>query len=91
MWAETVLLGALLALFLRARHCLGFRLFDGAFIWRFARLLLTFLSLSECVELTLLLEDLVPFAAFQVHLFLLDIRKEAIQDRLALLERLCLV
>ena len=38
-----------------------------------------------------MLEDLVPFAAFQVLLFLLEIREEAIQDRLALLERRCLV
>ena len=91
LWANTVLLGALLALFLRACHCLGFRLFDGAFIWRFACLILTFLSFGRCVELALLLEDLVPFAAFQVLLFLLEIREEAIQDRFALLERLCLV
>ena len=91
LWAETVLFGALLALFLRACHCLGFRLFDGAFIWRFAWFFLTFLSFGGCVERTLLLQDLVPFAAFQVLLFLLEIREEAIQDRLALLERLCLV
>ena len=76
---------------LRACHCLGFRLFDGAFIWGFACFFLTFLSFGGCVDLTLLLEDLVPFAAFQVLLFLLEIREEAIQDRLALLERLCLV
>ena len=91
LWRDTVLLGALLALFLRACHCLGFRLFDGAFIWRFAWFFLTFLSFGGCVEFTPLLEDLVPLAAFQVLLFLLEIREEAIQDRLALLERRCLV
>ena len=78
LWAQTVFLCALLRLLLGACHCLGFRLFGGTFIRGFADFLLASLAPGEAVEITLLLQDLVSFAAFKVPLLLFEIREESI-------------
>lgn len=76
--AQTVFFRALLWLLLGACHCLGFRLFGGTFIRRFADFLLASLAPSEAVGITLLLQKLVSFASFKVPLLLLEIREESI-------------